>query len=77
MAKKRKEQTQAEKVLNYLTSRGAITSASAISVLGITRLAAVVHAINEQAGVERISSRPLKGFRATVAEYFFNPAYAA
>jgi len=60
--------TQIQTILEHLQTQGKITSATAIGVYGITRLAAVIDKLTKQ-GV-KIDRRYFKGVRAPrVAEY--------
>jgi predicted ThiF/HesA family dinucleotide-utilizing enzyme len=63
-------QSQAEKVLNYMRRRGAITQATATGVFGISRLAAIVHKLKSR-GFD-IQSRRVKGVNGMYAEYRLN-----
>ena len=63
--------TQAQKVASYLAAKKTITSVTAIGVLGITRLSAVVHAMNKGLPKTRkIKSRMVNGMNGTYAEYY-------
>ena len=60
--------TQTDTILEHLNKHGKITSATAIGVYGITRLASVIDKLVKK-GV-KIDRRYFKGFRAPrVAEY--------
>ena len=63
--------TQAEKVQQYLTKKKTITSVTACAVLGITRLAAVIHRMNKGLPKSRrIKTRLVDGYQGRYAEYY-------
>lgn len=59
--------TQAEVVMDYLKARSAITAATASSVLGIPRLAAVINRLKK--ADTAISTTYVNGFKGRYAEY--------
>lgn len=63
--------TQADKVQKYLERKRTITAVTAVGVLGITRLAAVIHRLNKSLPKSRrIKSRLVQGMQGRYAEYY-------
>lgn len=59
--------SQPEQVLTYLAKRNHITQATASSVLGISRLAAVVHTLKKRG--YNIQTNMVEGVKGMFAEY--------
>lgn len=59
--------TQGEQVMDYLNARGSLTQATAGSVLGISRLAAVIQKLKKR-GIN-IRTDYVQGIRGRYAEY--------
>lgn len=62
-----KRVSQGSQVLNYLSNRGHITQATASSVYGISRLAAVVYSLKQKG--HNIATTMKDGVKGQYAEY--------
>ena len=60
--------TKKEKVLNHLKSGKSITSIEAITLYGVTRLAAVIHTLKTYEGY-KIESENIKGKNTIYSKY--------
>jgi hypothetical protein len=64
----RRAPTQGEQVLHYIHKRGHITQATASSIYGISRLAAVVHTL--RANGHNVLKKTVSGIKGSFAEYY-------